>query len=91
MPGSVAGLALADGLEEEDGGGDGGIQRIEPAQHGDADVSVGGASPLLCQAGGFGADHDGRPVRHVAVIIPHAVLQLGRQDADAERLEPGDG
>ena len=83
-------VPLADGLEEEDGGGDGDVERVEAAEHRDADVRIRGAAPGVGEAGGFRAHDKGGRTGHFRIVIPLGILQLGRQDADAACLEPGD-
>ena len=83
-------LPLPDGLEQEDGSRDGDVERVEAAEHGDADVRVRRATPRIGEAGGLGAHHKGGRTGHFRIVIPLGILQLGRQDADAACLEPGD-
>ena len=54
-----AGLSLTDGFEEKDGGGNGSVEGIQASEHRNADVFVGRLPPSVCQARGFGTDHDG--------------------------------
>ena len=78
-------LPLSYSLEEEDG-----VEGVETAEHGDADVSVGGLAPLVGETCGFGShDYCGGTV-HVDVVIEAGVLKLGGEDAYASLLEEGD-
>ena len=61
-------VTLANGLEEEDGGADGDVERVEPAQHGNTDVGIGGLTPRIGQSGRLGTHDDGRATAHVGVV-----------------------
>lgn len=62
-------LPLPYRLEEEDGGADGNVERVETAEHGYADVGIGGLAPLLGKSCGF-RSHDYRSrTAHIYIII----------------------
>lgn len=46
----IHGLALTYGLEEQDSGTDRHIERVEPAQHGNADMGIGSTTPGVGQS-----------------------------------------
>ena len=83
-------MPLSYSLEEEDGGADGDVEGVETAEHGDADMCIGGLTPLVGETCGFGShDYCGGTV-HVDVVIEAGVLKLGGEDAYASLLEEGD-
>ncbi len=84
-------LPLAEGFEEEDGGGDGDVEGVEGTEHRDAYVGVGGLSPDVGQAGGLGAHHDGGRLLHVGVVVQGGVLKLRGEYLNMFVFEPGDG
>ena len=84
-------LPLAEGFEEEDGGGDGDVEGVEVAEHRDADVGVGGLAPDVGQACGLGAHHDGGRLLHVSVVVQGRVLELRGEYLNMFVFEPGDG
>ena len=83
-------LPLPNRLEEEDGGANGDVERVETAEHGDADVGIGGLAPLVGEACGFGSHDYCGGTAHVDVVIETGVLKLGGEDAYASLLEEGD-
>ena len=83
-------LPLSYSLEEEDGGADGDIEGVETAEHGDANVGIGGLAPLVGEACGFGSHDYCGGTAHVDVVIEAGVLKLGGEDAYASLLEEGD-
>ena len=83
-------VALSDGLEEEDGGTDGDVERVEPAQHGDADMCISGTAPHIGESSRLGAHHDSGSLAHVGVVIEMRVLQLGGQDANVMLFQEAD-
>ena len=82
-------LPLPYSLEEEDGGADGDVEGVETAEHGDADVGIGGLSPLVGEACGFGSHDYSGGATHVDVVIGAGVLKLGGENAYASLLEEG--
>ena len=83
-------LPLSYRLEEEDGGADGDVKGVETAEHGDADVGIGGLAPLVGETCGFGSHDYCGGTTHVDVVIEAGVLKLGGEDAYASLLEEGD-
>ena len=83
-------LTLADGLEEENGGRNGNVERIANAEHGYLDVSVCSQTPLVSQSGSLGTHDDGSGLAHIGVVVVVGVLQLSGEYADALSLEPAD-
>ena len=83
-------MSLADGFKEQDGCAHGDIEAVQPPQHRDADVGIGGFTPGLGETGRFGAQDERGASPHVGIVIQLRLLQLGGEDADAAGFEPGD-
>lgn len=83
-------LPLPYSLEEEDGGTDGDVEGVETAEHGDADMGIGGLAPLVGETCGFGSHDYCCGATHVDVVIEAGVLKLGGEDAYAPLFEEGD-
>lgn len=83
-------LPLPYRLEEEDGGADGNVERVETTEHGDAYVGIGSLTPLVGETCGFGSHNYCCGTAHVDVVIEAGVLKLGGEDAYASLLEEGD-
>ena len=83
-------LPLPYRLEEEDGGADGNVEGVETAEHGYADVGIGGLAPLVGETCGFGSHYYCGGATHVDVVIEAGILQLGGENGDALLFEEGD-
>lgn len=83
-------LALAYGLEHEDGGRHGDVEGVADAQHRNLDVSIGCLAPLVGESCSFSTHDDGGGAHHIGLIIVVGVLQLGSKNLDTVFLEPLD-
>ena len=62
-------MPLPDCLKEQDGGGYRHVERVEAPQHGDADMRIGSASPLVSESRRFCAHDDGGTLGHGRVVV----------------------
>ena len=83
-------MALPYCFEHQYGGADAYVQRVDAAEHGNADVGVGSLSPKVSQSVVLGAHDDGRSTRHVGVVVKVGVLQLRGENLNAARFQKAD-
>ena len=72
---------------KRDGGGGGGVQRIDAALHGDAHAEVGGVEPALRQPLALAADREREPGVRGPAHVPDVHGVLGRRER--QQLEAG--
>ena len=78
--------ALAEGLVQDDGAGDGDVERGDAALHGDAEEEVAGALDQLVQAGAFAAEDEADVLAEVEVGVVGGAALVEADDPDVVLL-----
>jgi len=83
-------ITLAGGFVEEDGGGSGGVERLDAGNHGNAEAGVGAALDFFWQTGTFVADEESNgfapihfPGSEVGLIAIGRFTESGGKSADS--------
>src|SRR5690606_5547696 len=83
--------ALADRLVEDDAGGDGGVQAVDPTVHRDPDTDCGGIEHALAEPGRLRPDGEGDGAGEVGGPQLGGGIGGGRHQAHLAGFEPAEG